>query len=70
VRPPTGIITGQSVWMMPTRSSPGMSAAVNTASTPGAASAAAASMERTSARACSVSTSAPCSMPGTTMSSM
>ena len=30
MRPPTGIMTGQSLWMMPTRSSPGMSAAVNT----------------------------------------
>ena len=39
-RPPTGIITGQSLWMSPTRSSPGMSAAVNTATTPGAAAAA------------------------------
>ena len=29
--------TGQSAWMIPTRSSPGTSAAVNTASTPGAA---------------------------------
>ena len=51
--------------MMPTRSSPGMSAAVNTATTPGAASASAVSMAtivgagvRRSAR------SAPCSMPG------
>lgn len=28
MRPPTGIMTGQSLWMMPTRRSPGMSAAV------------------------------------------
>ena len=34
-------MTGQSLWMMPTRSSPGMSAAVNTACTPGWARAAA-----------------------------
>ena len=37
VLPPSGMNTGQSVWMMPTRSSPGTSAAVNTASTPGSA---------------------------------
>jgi hypothetical protein len=36
VRPPTGIITGQSLWISPTRSTPGRSSAVNTASTPGA----------------------------------
>ena len=45
VRPPTGIITGQSLWISPTRSSPGMSAAVSTATTPSAASAAAASID-------------------------
>ncbi len=37
MRPPSGIMMGQSRWMIPTRSSPGMSAAVKTATTPGAA---------------------------------
>ena len=35
VRPPSGMKTGQSLWMSPTRSSPGTSAAVNTRTTPG-----------------------------------
>ncbi len=70
VRPPTGIMTGQSVLMMPTRSWPGMSAAVKAATTPGAANAGPRSMPTMSARACSVSTSAACSIPGTVMSSM
>ena len=58
VVPPTGIITGQSLWMIPTRISPGRSSAVKTASTPGAASAAATSMATMSARAWSVRCSA------------
>ena len=70
VRPPTGIITGQSVWMMPTRSSPGMSAAVYTAWTPATASAAVASMATMSARACSLKCSAACRHPSGFMSSM
>ena len=50
VRPPAPIMTGQSLWMMPTLCAPGMSAAVKTASTPGAASAAEVSMSMMSAR--------------------
>ncbi len=69
MRPPSGMNTGQSLWMIPTRSSPGTSAAVKAATTPGTASAALVSMRSTSARAWSVSRSAPCSIPGTRMSS-
>jgi hypothetical protein len=70
VRPPTGIITGQSLWISPTRSTPGRSSAVNTASTPGDASAAEVSIATMSARAWSVRCRAACNMPGTRMSSM
>src|SRR5579872_272627 len=62
--------TGQSVWMMPTRSSPGTSSAVRTAWTPGAAAAFVVSMRTTSALAWSASLRAACSMPGTRRSSM
>ena len=60
---------GQSVWMIPTRSSPGMSAAVNTATTPGAFRADSISIRWISARAWSVRRRAAWSIPGTRMSS-
>ena len=52
VRPPTGMNTGQSVWINPTFSAPGTSAPVNTPTTPSTAAATLVSISITSAHAC------------------
>ena len=70
VKPPTGISAGQSLYMIPISSSPGTSAAVNTARTPGCNTALDELIFKTSARACFVNTSAACSIPGMRMSSI
>ena len=61
---PGATSTGQSRTIRPTKRSPGTSAAVSTRTTPGAARASAGSIARTTARGCSASTSAACSVPG------
>ena len=58
------------VWIVEARPrKPGTSAAVNTRTTPGIAAAASVWILTMRARGCSVSTIAPCSIPGTRMSS-